>query len=236
MRAARAFLAGLALLAAPAAAQPAGPDPAETPPAAAPEAADLRPVRARDVFPYWRDYAALDPSERDAFALRYRVIGADGEPGGVDLWTSGEEGGLHRLDADAQGYVSPPAPEVLEADGHLWTSAPPGSAEVTMMVVPAIAPSETMDAAALVAALAQASNAVRRRAGVMALFTPDFRTVVMRFDGPAPDGWAVMADGSRRPLVAEQDTLRFTPRHRRHRGAIRIELDARPQSMALMPG
>ncbi len=231
MRAARALLAGLALLAAPAAAQPAVPDPA-----AMPEAVDLRAVRARDVFPYWRDYAALDPSERDAFALRYRVIGPDGEPGGVDLWTRGEDGGLERLAEDAEGFVTPPAPEVLEADGHLWTGAPPGSAEVTMMIVPAIAPSEAMDAAALVSALAQASNAVRRRAGVMALFTPDFRTVVMRFDGPAPDGWAVMADGSRRPLVAEQDTLRFTPRHRRHRGAVRIELEARPRTMALMPG
>jgi hypothetical protein len=233
MKAARAVLAGLAILAAPASAHAAMPETAGAHSGAVPEAGDLRPVRARLIFPYWRDYIGLDPAERDAFSLQYRIIGTEGE---VDLWTRGDDDSLRRLEEDAEGHVSPPPPEVLEADGHLWTSAPPGSASVVMVVAPVIAPSQAMDAADLVSALAQANNAIRRRAGVMALFTPDFRTVAMRFDGPAPDGWAVMEDGSRHPLVAEQDTLLFTPRHRRHRGAVRIELDAVPETLALQPG
>lgn len=224
---AEAILAALALLGA----APAGPAFAWNDPGAAPDDPDaLRAVPADQIFDHWVHYNALDAAERDLFTLDYRM-NVDGGGDGA-LWRR-SEGGWVRLGPDGEGGVSPPDPDWIEDGGQVFTDAPPGAARIQMIVRPDLAPAREIDAAALRGALVQANEAIRRRAGIMALFTPDFDAAVFEFGETAPDGWAVFEDGRREPLEAVETRLIYTPRARGMRGAARIELGAVPVSIAL---
>lgn len=219
-------LAALALLGAaltgPAAAQDDAPDAPADPGA-------LRSIPAERVFNHWPEYRALDDAERDLFTLEWRLR-VDGGRGA--LWRRGEHGWI-RLGPDGTGRLDPPPADWVADGGELWTDAPAGAARLEMVVRPALAPAERIDAARLRGALVQANEAIRRRAGIMALFAPKFDAVVFEFDAAAPDGWAVFEDGRRVPLEAIETRLIYEPRTRGMRNAERIELGAVPASIAL---
>lgn len=198
----------------------------------APDPAQLRPARVRQLFPYWTDYLSLNPADRDLFAVRYQMTGLREDGGTPGLWRREGET-FQRLISEPDGSITPPDPALFEADGEVYTDAAPGEASITLIARPRIEPARSLPAPALTGAIAQANAAIRRRAGVLSLFTPSFKSVVLVFDGPAPDGYAILPDGRREALIAEQNTLRFHPRRRALRNAERLELGETPVSLAL---
>ncbi|MEO1040259.1 MAG: hypothetical protein AAFX09_12000 [Pseudomonadota bacterium] len=205
----------------------AGPAPEATPDAAA--LAEMRAVSVSRVFPYWEDYLEMDEAERDRFTLLYEVRG----PGDAALWLETAEGGTRLLAPDENGVVAAPDLAAFDRDAQIRVDAPPGAMSVSMVMAPLLEPTLSYEADALRVAAGQANAAMRRIAGVAALFAPRMDAVLFVFDGPAPDAWAISPDGERRALPVEQNRVWFPVRERAFRGTERVEFGAEPVRLIL---
>ena len=207
-------LAAAALQAAPA---PETPDPADL--------AEMRTVALDRLFTFWPDYLDLPEDERDGFDMVHRIDGPDD----WRLWLEAPDGEISPLAAYPDQTLTPPSLALFEA-GEVRVEAPPGSMSVTMELRPAAPLSERYDAAALRAGAGQANRAMRKVAGVAALFAPRMQAVVFTFDGPAPEAWAVTADGEREALPVSGETATLPLRRREFRDAEAVEFGRAPVS------
>lgn len=181
------------------------------------------------LFPHWASYLAIEPEERSHFTLSYVLQSTRGvPPQEVRLWYSfdGEE---IDLAADAQGrIVNPPSFAAMNAAPAVWTDQPEGSMSIAMLFEMNLPAAQRYAQSDMTTALAQANGAIRSAAGVASLFAPNYKTVVFLFDGPAPQAWAVDADGGRTALTVQEDRALFRPRDRANRSVSHIELGAPP--------
>ncbi len=182
------------------------------------------------LFPHRETYLALDEEDRSHFRLDYIVQSSTGVPGDeIGLWYEWSDDRVD-IELGADGLVAnPPAAEILETDPNVWTDQPGRTMSMSMQFAYAGEDWQTPSRQDLVTGLEQANRAVRRAAGVAALFAPDFKTVIFQFDGPAPEAWAVDADGNREALTVQEDRALFRPRDRSNRSVVRIELGRAPE-------
>ena len=198
-------------------AAPDTPDPADL--------AEMRTVALDRLFTYWPDYLDLPEDARDGFNMVHRIDG----PEGWRLWLEAPNGEISALAAYPDETLTPP-PLALFETGEVRVEAPPGSMSVTMELRPAAPLGERYDAAALRAGAGQANRAMREVAGVAALFAPRMQAVVFTFDGPAPEAWAVSADGEREALPVSGETATLPLRRREFRDAEAVEFGRAPIS------
>ncbi|WP_203293922.1 hypothetical protein [Maricaulis parjimensis] len=182
------------------------------------------------LFPHRTTYLELAEEDRSHFRLDYVVQSSAGVAADeIGLWY--ERGGAEvRLDLTPDGLISnPPDADTLDADPDIWTDQPGRTMSMSMQFAYDGPDWQSPSRQDLVTGLSQANRAVRRTAGVAALFAPDFKTVIFQFDGPAPDAWAIDEAGERHALTVQEDRALFRPRDRENRRIVRIELGAVPE-------
>jgi hypothetical protein len=181
------------------------------------------------LFPHWESYLELAPEARSHFVLAY-VIGSNRgiPPDEIRMWYE-HDGERIELDIAESGLIAnPPTAEALEAEPDIWINQSEGGMSMTMQFAYSSPPSTQYAREDLATGLQQANRAVRRAAGVAALFAPNFKTVNFVFDGIAPDAVAVTEDGERRPLTVQEDRAVFRPGDRQNRDVVRLEFGREP--------
>jgi hypothetical protein len=194
---------------------------------------DARSAPLDQVFPFWTDYQALEPDERDAFDLSYQIDAPlRGDGTAFRFWVETRDGGFDPL--PASGPVTPPDSAAFEQGLRLFTDAPRGAVRVVMRLTLPGEPRDEYQREELEAALAQAHNAMRRAMGIRSLFMPRLDTVRFVFDGPAPDADFVADDGEIRPIMDVYETeILVTPGDREIRDAVAVRF-GRPPLFAVL--
>lgn len=180
------------------------------------------------LFPRWDEYLALDPETRSHFTLAYVVGSRSASPDEIRMWYE-LDGETVDLEVGPDGLIgNPPDAQAMQDAPDVWVNQPEGGMSMTLQFAYAPAPQASLDSHDLAMGLEQANRAVRRAAGVAALFAPNFKSVVFRFDGPVPDAVAVLDDGSTRPLLVQEDQASFRPGDRENRRVVRVEFGQAP--------
>ncbi|WP_300540951.1 hypothetical protein [Maricaulis sp.] len=181
------------------------------------------------LFPHRETYLDLPPDERSRFRLDYVVASQQGvPPEDIRIWYE-HEGERIELALTGTGRITnPPDAGALAAEPTVWVNQPGGSMALTMLFAYAGEPATRYERGDLLGGLSQANRAMRRAAGVAALFAPNFKTVIFEFDGPAPEAWAVDEDGSRTALTVQEDRALFRPRDRENRSVSHVEFGREP--------
>ena len=180
------------------------------------------------LFPHWDDYLALEPETRSHFTLAYVVGSRTVSPDEIRMWYV-LDGETVDLDVGPDGLIgNPPDAQAMEEAPDVWVNQPEGGMSMTLQFAYAQAPRSSLDSHDLAMGLEQANRAMRRAAGVAALFAPNFKSVVFHFDGPVPDAVAVLDDGSTRPLLVQEDRASFRPGDRENRRVVRVEFGRAP--------
>ncbi|KAA5803431.1 hypothetical protein F1654_06380 [Alkalicaulis satelles] len=190
---------------------------------------DARIVPAERVFAFWSQYNALPEEERNAFTLRYGLGGTG--PGGEDwrFWTALEGEDWVEITPGPEGVVTPPDPDRLAAGLRLATDAPQGAVRAEVQFALSAAPARVYALEELQAALAQSRAALRRQLGLRALIAPRPRRIDFTFEGPAPDAFAVFADGRELELTSVfENVIQLDPGARELRGAQTIRFARAP--------
>ena len=208
---------------------------------APPDRADMNAYPADRILPFWRQYTGEGSGAELPFMPAYRIEPApDGPTASSGFWLEGQDGRLHPLGVDAEGYLQLP-PEARQAgemtrQTRVWHAAGIALPAIRLEIHLQLDPAERYQVADLAAAVAAMDRFQRRAMGLAALMAPRFDVIVFRFDGAAPDGWIVTGDGRRRELSAFHDTLsvRMTGRAARSGGTVmlgsaprRVVLEAR---------
>tara|TARA_R110002051_G_scaffold324773_1_gene423542 strand:+ start:22372 stop:23043 length:672 start_codon:yes stop_codon:yes gene_type:complete len=186
------------------------------------------------LFPHWQDYLDLPADDRSHFTLAY-VIGSNRGVTAEDirLWyvdATGET--VLELAPDGQ-VLNPPDAETLQAAPMLWVNQPQGGMSVSMSFQASLGSGSEIDRLDTLLALEQANQAMRRTGGVASLFAPAFKTLIFVFDGTAPDAWAIRTDGSRTPLVVQEDRATYRPNDRDMRDVERLVFGRAPMRILL---
>lgn len=186
------------------------------------------------LFPHWQDYLDLPADDRSHFTLAY-VIGSNRGVAAEDirLWyldTSGEV----ELELAPDGQVlNPPDAHTLQAAPTIWVNQPQGGMSVSMSFQAKLENGTEPNRTDTLLALEQANRAMRLTGGVAALFAPAFKTLIFVFDGTAPEAWAVRSDGSRTPLIVQEDRAIYRPNDRNMRDVERLEFGRPPLRVLL---
>jgi len=185
-------------------------------------------------FPHRATYLELEAERRSHFELAYTVSSQAGIAADeIEMWY---EIGDQRVsfDIDQAGRIGhmPDLP-TLEAEPVVWINQEGGGMSLSMQFEANLPGGPDYAANDLSLALGQANHAIRRAAGVAALFAPDFKTLTFLFDGPAPTAQAILDDGSTVPLTVQENRVVVRPRDRAMRRLVRIELGAAPVRVLL---
>ncbi len=186
------------------------------------------------LFPHWQSYLDLPEADRSHFTLAYAIGSSRGvAPEEIRIWYQGE-GGETELALDSGGQVlNPPDAMTLQAAPMAWVNQPQGGMSVSMSFQAQLGAGNEIDRLDTLLALEQANQAMRVVGGVAALFAPAFKTLVFVFEGTAPEAWAVHRDGSRTPLLVQEDRATYRPNDRNVRDVERLEF-ARPPVRVLL--
>jgi len=160
--------------------------------------AQERLVDADKIFALLDKFYAMPPADRSLLAVRYNIM-RDGKPA-PDLHAFLVVGGKRTpIPVAADGKVERlPTSAELAAHAQVAIDAPPTvKFSNRLSLDTAIPPAPEVNAATCAQAIAQANDAVRRAAGVMAMLAPKVKAAT--FVG-AGSGVAVLADGKTLPL------------------------------------
>jgi hypothetical protein len=186
------------------------------------------------LFPHWQEYLDLAEADRSHFTLAY-VVGSNRGVAieTVRIWY-GNTPGETELELAADGQIlNPPDAETLQAAPMAWVNQSEGGMSISMVFQARLESAAEIDRLDTLLALEQANQAMRRIGGVAALFAPAFKTLVFVFDGPAPEAWAIRSDGSRTPLLVQEDRAIYRPNDRDLRNVERLEF-SRPALRVLL--
>ncbi|SDM12033.1 hypothetical protein [Maricaulis salignorans] len=167
------------------------------------------------LFPHWQDYLDLPADERSHFTLAYVIASTRGVPAeDINIWyeSGGNETGL-ALDSTGQ-VLNPPDLDTLASDPVAWINQPQGGMSVSLSFQANLEMESEIARLDTLLALEQANRAMRSVGGVASLFAPSFKTLIFVFEGPAPDAWAVTADGRRTPLIVQESQAIYRPNDR----------------------
>jgi hypothetical protein len=206
--------------------------PAQTPaqtPAKGKAAADKPKVK--EVFPYWEHFLRIPAADRSRFQLAY-YISADGKPlTGVDVYAA-DGGRREPIAMGAEGRARPPSIEFFRSKTAV-IEAPAASGRkvgVNMVLQATAASAQELDAAEMVATLAQANAGIRKAAGPIGLVAPKMgRTIFVGALG----GEGIAADGRRVRLPMVGNSPYFQPAALP--GVRRLVLNKAPTRIALAP-
>ncbi|WP_291841616.1 hypothetical protein [Maricaulis sp.] len=185
-------------------------------------------------FPHRQSYLELDVERRSHFALAYMVSSQEGvPPEDIEMWYE-FDGERISFDIDELGRIRGlPSLGALQAGPAVWINQPSGGMSLNMQFEARLPGGPAYEARDLNLALGQANHAVRRTAGVAALFAPNFKTLTFVFDGPAPDARAIFEDGSSSPVTVQENRVILRPRDRDMRHLVRVEFGANPVRILL---
>jgi hypothetical protein len=188
------------------------------------------------LFPHWQAYLDLPADDRSHFTLAY-VIGSNRGVAVEDvrIWYETPDGETElQLAPDGQ-VLNPPGLETLLAAPTARVNQPGGGMTVSMTFQALLGSGTEIDRIDTLLALEQANQAMRVTGGVAALFAPSFKTLVFVFDGAAPQAWAVRSDGSRTPLLVQEDRAIYRPNDRDLRDVQRLVFASPPLRVMLDP-
>ncbi len=185
-------------------------------------------------FPHQETYLEIEAERRTHFRLTYTVASEAGiPPSEIEMWYE-KDGARVSFEIDERGRITHrPDAETLADAPSVFINQEGGGMSLNMQFEATLPDGPNYAAADLNLALGQANHAMREAAGVAALFAPNFRTLIFVFDGPAPSATAIMADGSTRPLTAQENRVVIRPRDRAMRNLARIELGEMPARVLL---
>ena len=184
-------------------------------------------------FPHLDSYLELPEDRRSHFRLAY-VIGSDSgiPPDEIRMWYA-HDGETRPFGIDATGRITNlPGAEALEAGPDVWINQPESdgaSFSLSLQFEYGRPLADRYARADLALGMEQANRAIRRAAGVAALFAPNMKTAVFVFDGAAPEAWAVDAEGGRTPLTVQENRAFFRPGDRASRTVDHLEFGRPPQ-------
>jgi len=187
-------------------------------------------------FPHWDEYLSTREEERTAFSPAYIVnSNGDASPDAIEMWYQSANTRVE-FDIREDGRImNPPSQEELEQSPEVWVNQPAGTMSMTVRFEPLLAMSSAYDVVDFELSMQQVNQAMRQTGGVAALFSPEFKTVSFIFDGIVPEAWAIHEDGSRTPLLVQENLAVYRSRHRSMRHVVRLEFGHAPQSMVLVP-
>ena len=206
----------------------------------------LSPVWAQDMereagsltrfFPHWDEYLSTREEERSAFSPVYIVNSDRGpSPDAIEMWYQSSDMRVE-FDIREDGRImNPPSQGELEQSPQVWVNQPAGTMSMTVRFEPLLAMSSVYDVVDFELSMQQVNQAMRQTGGVAALFSPEFKTVSFIFDGIVPEAWAIHEDGSRTPLLVQENLAVYRSSHRSMRRVVRLEFGHAPQSMVLVP-
>ncbi|WP_323761815.1 hypothetical protein [Maricaulis sp.] len=185
-------------------------------------------------FPHRTTYLELDPDQRSHFRLAYRISSQTGiAVEDIRMWFE-RDGETILFGIDETGLITRlPDRSDLEAEPTVWINQEGGGMSLNLLFEATLPGGPQYSADDLGLALGQANHAIRRAAGVAALFAPNFKTLVFEFDGPAPTAIAVHEDGTTTPLTVQENRVMLRPRDRSMRNLVRIELGEMPRRVLL---
>ena len=186
------------------------------------------------LFPHWDRYLEMDAANRSHFTLAYEIRSDRGvPPEDIRLWYD-LDGTVTTIALAPSGRVeSPPSLAAIEAAPTVWVNQPEGGMSLSMQFELSLPADTRYERNDLLTGLAQANRAVRDAAGVAALFAPNMKTLEFRFEGPAPEAWAVDEDGERTALLVQEDRAFFRPRDRENRNVAYLEFGRAPQRVLM---
>jgi hypothetical protein len=185
--------------------------------------APARQIDVKKVFPYYDLYLGLPPSDRDGFAMVYRV----GSQSGTQLPSLNYVLGTTRtpIQIAADGRILTMPDAAMLSRGKVEKAAGQPSGSIVLDLNPVVPLGRSISAAAAANPLNDYAAAIRR-AGPLSLVAP--RLSAVRFIGGA-GGEAVLGDGRRVTLpAAPEGGVLFTPSAPSMRGVASLSFSTAP--------
>lgn len=171
--------------------------------------AETKVIEAGKIFPYLDLFLGLAPAERSHFTMAYTLRKDGKPPAGVSIILL-VNGGRIPLTVAPDGRVTRlPTLAELKAKAGVELNKPDGSKiNVIMDLLARVAPSTTVQAGDLAAAVNQCAGVIKAKAGLLGFAAPKIKRVVMRGSGP---GTGFNAQGVGKPLPMVNGAAIYDP-------------------------